>query len=91
MKKSGKTLSELKCVEGAKKLPEKRLQALLAQVPGWNIEGPDLMRRFTFKDFFETMSAVTAIAMLAQQENHHPDMEVGYNKLNVRFSTHSAG
>ena len=49
------------------------------------------MREFKFANYFETMSNVVAIAMLAQAEDHHPDMQVGYNKLAVRYSTHSVG
>jgi 4a-hydroxytetrahydrobiopterin dehydratase len=37
------------------------------------------------------MAFVNAIAFLAHKSDHHPDLEVGYNKCRVRFSTHSAG
>jgi len=46
---------------------------------------------FKFKDFHETMSFVNALAWIANQQDHHPDLEVGYNHCLVRFSTHSVG
>jgi 4a-hydroxytetrahydrobiopterin dehydratase len=50
-----------------------------------------LVRRFKFENYYETISFVVAVAMLAQREDHHPDMEVGYNRLVIRYSTHSVG
>lgn len=44
---------------------------------------------YSFKDFYETMAFVNAIAWIANQENHHPDLEVGYNYCHVRYSTHA--
>jgi len=46
---------------------------------------------FKFKNFHETMSFVNAVAWIANQQDHHPDLEVGYNHCLVRFSTHSVG
>ena len=46
---------------------------------------------FMFKDFHETMSFVSALAWIANQQDHHPDLEVGYKHCLVRFSTHSVG
>ena len=59
----------------------------------WRIveEGKALRRELRFPDFFRTMSFVNALAHLANGEDHHPDLEVGYNYCNVRFSTHDAG
>lgn len=44
---------------------------------------------FQFKDFYETMAFVNAIAWIANTENHHPDLEIGYNYCNVTFMTHA--
>jgi 4a-hydroxytetrahydrobiopterin dehydratase len=41
--------------------------------------------------YWETISQVNAVAMVAQKQNHHPDMAVGYKKLNIRYTTHSEG
>jgi 4a-hydroxytetrahydrobiopterin dehydratase len=50
-----------------------------------------LRREFKFRDFFRTMSFVNALAHIANLEDHHPDLEVGYNYCRVRYSTHAVG
>ena len=51
--------------------------------------GGVLRRAFAFRDFYRTMSFVNALAHIANIEDHHPDLEVGYNYCRVQFSTHS--
>ena len=51
--------------------------------------GKALKREFAFRDFYHTMSFVNALAHLANIEDHHPDLEVGYNYCRVQFTTHS--
>ncbi len=65
----------------------RRLQSLR----GWELAGIELRRMYAFKNYYETMAFVNAVAWLAHQADHHPDLEVGYNKCTVRFSTHSVG
>ena len=48
-----------------------------------------LTREFRFVDFYRTMSFVNALAHIANIEDHHPDLEVGYNYCRVRYTTHS--
>lgn len=48
-----------------------------------------IMRKLSFKNFYETMAFVNALAWIANIENHHPDLEVGYNYCTVRFNTHA--
>ena len=50
-----------------------------------------LAREYRFVDFFRTMSFVNALAHIANLEDHHPDLEVGYNYCRVRYTTHSIG
>jgi 4a-hydroxytetrahydrobiopterin dehydratase len=67
---------------------EKMLEELAS---GW-VLSPDaatIGRAFAFKDFYRTMSFVNALAHIANIEDHHPDLEVGYNYCRVRFSTHA--
>jgi 4a-hydroxytetrahydrobiopterin dehydratase len=75
--------------------PLARAQAteLLAQVPAWEIDaaGGEISRSFKFQDYYETLAFVNALAWIAHAEDHHPDLEVGYNRCRVRFSTHSVG
>jgi 4a-hydroxytetrahydrobiopterin dehydratase len=50
-----------------------------------------IKREFAFRDFYRTMSFVNALAHVANIEDHHPDLEVGYNYCRVRYSTHAIG
>jgi 4a-hydroxytetrahydrobiopterin dehydratase len=52
-------------------------------------DGRAIKREFKFCDFFRTMSFVNALAHIANIEDHHPDLELGYNYCRVRFSTHA--
>jgi len=54
-------------------------------------DGKALKRDFAFRDFYRTMSFVNALAHVANIEDHHPDLEVGYNYCRVRYSTHAIG
>lgn len=90
----GRELTGRKCVPcegGTPPLPDADIARLLKQLPGWKREGPAIVREFQFKDFHETMAFVNAVAGVANRENHHPDMEVGYNRCVVRFTTHATG
>jgi 4a-hydroxytetrahydrobiopterin dehydratase len=59
--------------------------------PDWmlNDEAGEIRRDFRFKDFNRTMGFVNAVAWIANNEDHHPDLEVGWGRCLVRFSTHS--
>ena len=75
--------------------PEARLtgslDAQLAELEGWNREGDELVKTFHFPDYYETIAFVNAIAWISHREDHHPDLEVGYNKCRVEYSTHAIG
>lgn len=60
---------------------------------GWRLsdDGKQLSREFRFGDFYRTMSFVNALAHIANIEDHHPDLEIGYNYCRLRYSTHSIG
>jgi 4a-hydroxytetrahydrobiopterin dehydratase len=61
--------------------------------PDWRLadDGSSLKRSFGFDDFYRTMAFVNAVAWIANAEDHHPDLEVGYNYCRITFSTHSIG
>jgi 4a-hydroxytetrahydrobiopterin dehydratase len=87
-------LTEKKCLPcegGTAPLNKARIDELLPQVPGWQVD-PDhkkIFRRFEFKGFYKTMAFINAMAWIANQENHHPDFEGGYNFCLVHFTTHA--
>ena len=79
------------CEGGTLPLDRNAATALLAQVSGWVLSDTagEISRTFRFKNYYETMAFVNALAWIAHREDHHPDIEVGYNRCHVRFSTHS--
>ena len=82
----------LACEGGAKPLSVDEKKELLKQVgKEWlvNEDYTQLSRDFKFKNYYETMAFVNAIAWMAHHENHHPDLEVGYNHCFVKYSTHA--
>lgn len=58
---------------------------------GWQVcdNQKAIKKSFSFKNFYETMAFVNALAWIANTENHHPDLEVGYNYCNVVYKTHA--
>jgi 4a-hydroxytetrahydrobiopterin dehydratase len=80
------------CEGGVAPLTREAAVALLAEVDsGWKLsaDARSIRREFAFKDFYRTMSFVNALAHVANIEDHHPDLEVGYNYCRAVFSTHS--
>jgi 4a-hydroxytetrahydrobiopterin dehydratase len=75
------------------KLDRAAASKLLIELSGWSMdEGATLIRRtFKFKNYFQTMAFVNAVAWIAHREDHHPDMTVGYNTVSVMYATHSVG
>ncbi len=58
---------------------------------GWALsdDGKEILRDFSFGGFYKTMGFVNAVAWIANAENHHPDLEIGYGHCLVRYSTHA--
>jgi 4a-hydroxytetrahydrobiopterin dehydratase len=80
------------CEGGVAPYSPKEAQLLMEQLSSeWVLskEGPYLRRAFKFKDFYRTMSFVNALAHIANIEDHHPDLEVGYNYCRVQYTTHA--
>jgi 4a-hydroxytetrahydrobiopterin dehydratase len=77
--------------KGTPPLDDRRVAELLKQVPGWERIGSEIVKAFKFKNYYETMAFVNAAAWVSHREDHHPDLEVGYNTCRVRYSTHSVG
>ena len=58
------------------------------QAIGWRLIDDAIEKTFSFKNYYETIAFVNAIAFIANAENHHPEMTVLYSKCTVRFNTH---
>jgi 4a-hydroxytetrahydrobiopterin dehydratase len=81
------------CEGGMAPLTPAQAQELLRQLSGWTLaaDAKTLRREFVFRDFYRTMSFVNALAHVANIEDHHPDLEVGYNYCHVTYTTHAVG
>jgi 4a-hydroxytetrahydrobiopterin dehydratase len=79
------------CEAGTPALAGTKVAELLLALPGWEAGGGEIAKTYHFKNYYETMAFVNASAWISHREDHHPDLEVGYNKCRVRYSTHSVG
>lgn len=79
------------CEGGVAPLDRRAAENLLPQAKGWILDAAatEISRTFNFKNFYETMAFVNAVAWLAHREDHHPGMEVGYRRCVVRYNTHA--
>ena len=64
--------------------------ALAAQIPGWHVDGKSLVRDFEFRNFQESFAFLTRVALLAEANSHHPDIHNSWNKVTLKFFTHTA-
>lgn len=82
------------CEGGVAPLTLDEAQALIKQVSDtWKLaaDGRSIRGEWKFRNFYHTMSFVNAVAHIANAEDHHPDMEVGYGYCRMTFNTHAIG
>ncbi|MDP9083759.1 MAG: 4a-hydroxytetrahydrobiopterin dehydratase [Pseudomonadota bacterium] len=90
-------LSAKKCVPcegGVPPLTATKAKLLRTQLhKDWRLakDSKSLRRSMKFKDFYRTMSFVNAVAHIANSEDHHPDLELGYDYCHITYATHSIG
>ncbi|WP_430389683.1 4a-hydroxytetrahydrobiopterin dehydratase [Dyella sp. 20L07] len=70
-----------------------KIAELLATLPGWQVsaDGKAIVKDFKFPDFHRTLGFINAVGFMANQEDHHPDLEAGYGHCHVLWSTHDVG
>jgi len=73
------------------KLTEKEISERLSKIPGWERQGQEISRLYTFPGFPEAIAFVNRVAELAETMDHHPDILIQYRKVRLTLSTHSAG
>lgn len=74
-----------------RKLTETELTERMTALPEWRIENGILSRTFAFGDFVAAMRFVNGVAEAAENANHHPDIDIRYNKVTLGLVTHDAG
>jgi 4a-hydroxytetrahydrobiopterin dehydratase len=72
-------------------LNQEQIEAALGELEDWGFQGEALTRTFRFADFVHAIGFVEHLAEVAEERQHHPDIDIRYNKVTLHLSTHSAG
>lgn len=73
------------------RLSDSEIQESLGQVPEWELRGNSIRRELHFADFDQAMDFVNKVAEIARRQDHHPDICIHYNKVELELSTHKVG
>ncbi|HZC43076.1 MAG TPA: 4a-hydroxytetrahydrobiopterin dehydratase [Acidobacteriaceae bacterium] len=73
------------------KLSDQEIQQKLPALDGWRYEAGALIHDYAFADFAAAFAFVVRLALLAEKANHHPDIDIRYNKLRVALVSHDSG
>lgn len=87
-------LRQRRCRRETSRLDKASARELMGALDAhWSMsdEADRIQREFRFKNYYQTIAFVNALAWIVHEQDHHPDLEVGYNRCVVRFSTHSVG
>ena len=79
------------CEGGIAPLAEENIVPLLRGLPGWKRDGAKIAKDYEFKDHYQTLAFVNAVAWVSHREDHHPFIVVGYNSARVEYWTHAIG
>ena len=79
------------CEGGVPAYSAQQAAEMLGQLKGWILEQGRLVKVYPFANYHHTMAFVNALAWVSHREDHHPDLEVGYNKCRVSYWTHAVG
>ncbi|HXS96484.1 MAG TPA: 4a-hydroxytetrahydrobiopterin dehydratase [Candidatus Limnocylindrales bacterium] len=89
------SLADKQCVPchgGVQPLKGEALKTFAAQVPEWQVVNDHhLTRHYTFPDFAQALAFVNRAGAVAEEQGHHPDLLVGWGKVEVEIWTHSIG
>lgn len=81
------------CEGGTPPLDRAQITKLLSEIPHWTLNKNQnfISRTFEFKNYYQTIAFVNAVAWVSHQENHHPDLSVSYKSCVVSYTTHAIG
>jgi 4a-hydroxytetrahydrobiopterin dehydratase len=79
------------CTEGTPPMQQAEIEHMLQALDGWEQAGTAIAKTFRFSNYYETIAFVNATAWVSHREDHHPDLQVGYNQCRIQYSTHSVG
>lgn len=73
------------------RLDQPAREVFVTDHPEWGLDGEEIRRTFVFDDFNEAMGFATRVALASEVANHHPDIDIRWNKVTLVLSTHEAG
>jgi 4a-hydroxytetrahydrobiopterin dehydratase len=63
----------------------------LTKLKGWELSGKEIRKTWEMKDFVHAIGFVNSVSLIAERVNHHPDIDIRWNRVTLTLSTHSAG
>lgn len=72
-------------------IPDEEVAAFVGEHPEWSWSDQAITKTFEFADFNEAIGFVTRVALAAEKADHHPDIDIRWNRVTLTLSTHSAG
>ena len=72
-------------------LSQKEIEDRLAELPGWSLEGDRIARSYRLRSHFAATAMVVHIAQVQEELDHHSDLTLGYNSVDLSVNTHSVG
>jgi 4a-hydroxytetrahydrobiopterin dehydratase len=73
------------------KLSQADLDQQMKTIKGWTLQGDEIRKQYTFKDFVAAIAFVNRLAPIAEAADHHPDILISYKRVTLTYSTHSEG
>ena len=73
------------------RLSQTEIEQRMAGLKGWTLQGDEIRKQYTFKDFLEAIAFVDRLAPEAEAADHHPDILITYKRVTLTYSTHSEG
>lgn len=77
------------CEGGVPPLSDAEIRHILKSLNGWEYKNGVITKAFKFKDHYQVVAFINAIAWISHKENHHPDIQLGYNSCEVAYKTHA--
>ncbi|HCI14436.1 MAG: 4a-hydroxytetrahydrobiopterin dehydratase [Gallionellales bacterium GWA2_60_142] len=77
------------CEGGVPPLTQPEIDEMMKQLEGWQQHEQTIGKTYPFKNYYQTIAFVNAVAWMTHREDHHPDLKVGYNSCAVEYSTHA--
>lgn len=89
MIKTAEQLLASHCKASVSAMSSAEVTAQLAALDQWAVDAGALRKIYRFKNYYQTLAFVNAVAFMVHREDHHPDLHVGYDRCEVRYNTHS--